>query len=103
MGDREVLGGVVRTVDAVADVGDLGERLESVQEAGRHVQVPEVVVVEQKSLLSAEGRRSSPDVDQYVVHRAVRAAHQFRLAAAAPSVHAADHTLRRPGLRVLQE
>ncbi len=48
--DREVLRGVVGPVDAVADVGDVAEHLEAVQEAAGHIQDGEVLVVE------AEGR-----------------------------------------------
>ena len=52
----EVLARGVRTVDAVADVGDLGERLEPVQETRGHVEVPEVLVVEPERLHPPERR-----------------------------------------------
>ena len=65
--------------------------------------MPKVVVVEQKCLLLAEGRRVPSNVDQHVVHGTVGAADQLRLAAPRASVHAADDSLRRTGLGVLHE
>ena len=47
----------MRTIDPIAHIGSRGQRLEAVQEAGRHVQMPKVVVVEQECLLL--GRRSA--------------------------------------------
>ena len=57
------------TIDPIAHVGGRGQRLEAVQEARRNVQVPKVVVVEQKCLLLAEGRRVPSNVDQNVAAR----------------------------------
>ena len=101
--DAQVLGGIVRTIDPIAHVGGHGQRLEAVQEAGRHVQVPKVVVVEQECLLLAEGRRIPADIDQDVAHGAVGTADQLRLATPRASVHAADNSLGRTGLGVLHE
>lgn len=103
MGDREILGRVVGPVDAVADVGDVGERLEAVQHAGRHVQMPERGIVEQEHLLLAERRRVRSGIDQDVVHGAVGAAHEFGFTLTAPAVHAADDPTHRTGLGILDE
>jgi len=101
--DTQVLDGIMWAIDPIAHVGGRGQRLEAVQEAGRHVQVPKVVVVEQECLLLAEGRRIPADIDQNVAHGAVGAADQLRLAAPRASVHAADNSLGRTGLGVLHE
>ena len=101
--DTQVLDGIMWAIDPIAHVGGRGQRLEAVQEAGRHVQVPKVVVVEQECLLLAEGRRIPADIDQDVAHGAVGTADQLRLATPRASVHAADDSLRRTGLGVLNE
>src|SRR5690606_40864455 len=44
--DREIFGGIVLAVDAVAGVGVVRERLEAVQQPRRHVQDGEVLVVQ---------------------------------------------------------
>lgn len=103
MGHVDILAGIVRAIDAVADICRRGERLEAVQKSRRHVQVTEVGVVEPERLLLAEGRRSRPGVDQHVVDGAVGAANEFGLSAPAAAVHPADHPPRRAGLRILQE
>jgi len=46
----------VLPVDAVADVGVLGQGLEAVQEPGWDVEVPEALVVEQERLVVPERR-----------------------------------------------
>ncbi len=99
----EVLGRVMRPIDAVAHVGSSGQRLEPVQKAGRYVKMTEFAVIEEKSLLPTEGWRTSSDVDEHVVHRAVGAPDQFGLTASRTAVHTPNHSLRRPGLRVLDE
>lgn len=103
VGDDDILCGIVRTVDPVTDVGGLGQRLEAVQKARRHVKVAKVVVVEQKRLLLAESRRVPPNVDQDVVNSAVRTTNELGFAASAAPVQAADHALNGAGLRVLHE
>ena len=103
VGDGQVLGGIMRTIDPITNIGDRGQRLEAMQEARRNVQMPKVVVVEQKCLLLAEGRRILPDVDQHIVHGTVGTADQLGLAAPGTSVHAADHPFRRTGLGILHE
>lgn len=99
----EVLGRVMRPIDAVAHVGSSGQRLEPVQKPGRYVKMTEIPVIEEKSLLPTEGRRTSSDVDEYVVHRTVGAADQFGLTTSRTAVHTPNYSLRRPGLRVLDE
>jgi TPP-dependent indolepyruvate ferredoxin oxidoreductase alpha subunit len=59
----------MQTIDSVADVCNRRERLESVQEPRRDVEMPKVVVVQQECLLLAKGRRISSDVDKNVVNR----------------------------------
>jgi hypothetical protein len=73
------------------------------QETRWHIQMPEVVVVEEKSLLRAERRRFLPNVDEHVMDGAVGAAHQLGLTAPRAAVHTADHPLRRTRLGVLHE
>lgn len=103
VGDREILGRIVLAVDAVAHVGGCGQCLEAVQQAGRHIKVAEVAVVERKRLMLPERRRVRPGVNQHVVHRAVGAAHQLCFTAAASAVQSTDHSACRPGLRILYE
>ncbi len=98
-----IFGRIVRAVDPVADVGRGSQRLEPVQKTGRHIQMPKVVIVEQKCLLRSERRRLSPNVDEHVVDGAVGAAHQFRFTTPGAGMHAADHSLRRTRLRILHE
>lgn len=101
--DPDVLARFVRTIDAIADVRGRGERLKSVQEPRRDVKMSKVVVIQQKCLLTAEGRRTLSDVDEHVVNRAMSAANQLRLAASCSAMHSADHALDGPRLRVLDE
>ena len=49
----------MRAIDPVAHVGSRSQRLEAMQEARWHVQMPKVVVVEQKSLLLRRRSASS--------------------------------------------
>ena len=103
VGDGQVLGGIMRTIDPIANIGSRGQRLEAMQEARRNIEMPKGVVVEQKCLQLAEGRRILSDVDQHVVHGAVGAADQLRLPAPRAPVHAADSSLHRARLGVLNE
>lgn len=93
----------MRAVDPIAHVRSRRQRLEAVQKAGRNVQMAKVVVVEQEWLLHAEGRRGFSDVDQHIVHGTVGTPNQLRLAAPGASVHAANDSLQRTGLGVLNE
>ena len=93
----------MRPIDSIAHVGGCRECLETMQKAGRHVQMVKGVVVEKECLLSAEGWRASPDVDKHIMHRAVGAANEFRLTAPGSSVHAPDNPFHRTGLGVLNE
>lgn len=102
-GDGQVLGRVMRSIDPIAHIGHRAERLEAMQETGRDIQVPKLAVVEEKSLMPAEGRRVSTDVDQHIVDCAVGAAHQLRFASPSTTVHAADDSLHGTGLGVLDE
>jgi hypothetical protein len=101
--DREILGRVVLPVDPVADVGRLGECLETVQQPGRHVQGDEVLVVEHHRHAGAERRRAGPGVHQHVQHHTPGAAHEFALTGSATPVHAPDRASPRAGLAVLDE
>ena len=101
-GDAEVLGGIMRAVDAVTHVGGV-QRLESVQESRWDVEVGELLVVETEGLVMTERGGVRSDVDHHVVDGSVSAADQFGLTAAGTPVHAADHSNLRPRLRVLYE
>lgn len=103
VGDRQILGRIMSPIDSVADIGGFGEGLKAMQEAGRNVQVPEGIVIEQESLLPAERRGISPNVNQHIVDRAMRTAHQLGLAAARASVHTTDHSFGGARLRILHE
>ena len=103
IGDGQVIGGIMRTIDPITNIGSCGQRLEAMQETRRNVEVTKVVVVEQKRLLPTEGWRVPSNVDQYVVHGTVGAADQLRLPAPRAPVHAADYALGRTGLGVLDE
>lgn len=102
-GDAEILGGVMRSVDAIAHVGDLGQCLEPVQQPGRDVHVPECDVVEQEDLVLTERGRIRSRVDENVVNGAVRTAHELGLPGPGSAVHPADHPAPGPGLGVLDE
>lgn len=101
--DGQVLGRIMGTIDPITHIGSCGQCLEAVQKAGRHVQVPKVVVVEKKCSLLAESRRIPSNVDEHVVNGAVGAADQLRLSASRASVQTADDSLYRARLRVLNE
>ena len=101
--DGQVLGRIVRTIDPITHIGSRGQRLEAMQEPGRHVQMPKVVVVEKKCSLLAECRRIPSNVDEHVVNGTVGAADQLRLSAPRAPVHAADYAPDRTGLGVLDE
>lgn len=101
--DTQVLGGVVRTVDAVADVCGCREGLKAVQKSRWYIKVLKGIVVEQKYLFGTERRRPGPDVDQHVVDCTVGASHQLRFSPARSAVHSAYHTTGRAGLGVLHE
>lgn len=103
VGDRDVFPRIVRAVDAVADIRNVGERLEAVQKSRRHVQLPKLVVVQEESLLLPEARRFGPNIHQHIVDGTVRTAHQLGLTATRAPVHAAHHAPDGPGLRILDE
>ncbi len=103
IGDGQVLGGIVRAIDPIANIGSRGQRLEAMQEARRNVEMPKGVVVEQKCLQLTKRRRIPSDVDQHVVNGAVGTADQFRLPAPRAPVHSADSSLHRARLGVLNE
>ena len=91
------------SIDPIAHIGDRAERLKAMQETWRDVQVSKLAVVEEKSLLPAEGRRVPTDVNQDIVDGAVGATHQLRFATPSTAVHAADDSLLGTGLGVLDE
>lgn len=99
----DVLGRIVRPIDAVTHIGFGCQRLESVQESRRDVEMPKSVVVEHKRLIHTESRRTSSDIDDDVVHSTPRAPDEFGFAAAGAAVHAAQDSLSRTRLGVLQE
>lgn len=93
----------MRSIDPVAHVRGRGQRLKAMQKARGNIEMTKVFVVEQECLFASERGRPLADVDQDVVHGAMRTTHQFRLAATPTSVHTPDHALPRPGLRILDE
>lgn len=101
--DGQIFARVVRTIDAIADIGGRREGLKAMQKPLRHIEVQKFGVVEPDAQLMTEGRRVRPDVDDDVVYRSVRASDEFGFALSRPAVHPADGPLHRPGLRVLQE
>lgn len=90
-------------VDPVAHIGDGRQSLKTMKKTGGYVQMSKIVVVKQECLSVAEGGGVRADVDQDVVHGAVGATYQLCLAPSGTAVHAADDTLRRTGLGVLDE
>lgn len=99
----EVFGGIVGAIDSIADVGRSGQRLEAMKKPRGYVEVSEILVIQSKCLTMTESGRILADIDQDVVHGTVCAAHQLGLPASGASVHAANDTLRRAGLGVLDE
>ncbi len=102
VGNADVLGGIVRAVNAITHVGG-HQSLESVEESRWDVEVSELLIVETEGLMMAECRGARPDVDHHVVNDSVSAADEFGLAAAGTPVHSSDHPGRRARLRVLDE
>ena len=102
-GHGDVRAWLMRTIDSVTDVGGGGQGLESMQKASRNVEVAKLFIIEQESPVLAEGRRALADIDDDVVNGAVRTPDQFGLAQARTAMQAADHTLGRSGLRILDE
>src|SRR5215469_7534023 len=90
--DRYVLGRVVSPVDAVGDVRDLGDGLESVRAASGHVQRDLLVVAQIEAFPGAERRRRRPQVHDHVEDRAVGAPYELGLPMPAAHVQPADHT-----------
>ena len=93
----------MRPVDHVRHVRDLGERLEAVRAAGRHVEAHLLVVAQVEARPVPVRRRRRPQVDHHVEDRAGRAADQLGLAPAPAHVHPAYHAAHRAGLAVLDE
>ena len=71
VGDGQVLGSIMRTIYPITNIGSCGQCLEAMQEARRNVEMPKVVVVEQKCLQLTKRRRLPSNVDQHVVNGAV--------------------------------
>jgi hypothetical protein len=103
MGDGHILRRVVLSIYPVAHIGACGQCLEAVQEAGWHIKVPKVGVIEQERLMPSEGRGVPTGVDQHIMNGAIRAADQLRFASTQAAVKTADDTLPRTGLGVLHE
>jgi hypothetical protein len=93
----------MRTIDAVADIGNVGKDLEAMQEAGRNIEVSKRVVIEYERLLPTKSRRGLPDVDEDIVDSTAGAANQLRLPSAGAAVHAANDSLDRTRLGILQK
>lgn len=102
-GHPDVLRRIMRTVDAVADICNGGERLKTMQETRRDVEMSKVIVVQQECLLLTKSGRICADVDDHVINGAMGAADEFGLATARTAVHAPHHALHGPRLRILHE
>ena len=90
-------------VDPVADVGNVGERLKTVQKTGWHVKGGETLIVERENRVPAERGRSGTSVDQDVVDGTAGTPDEFGFPAPASAVHPAQNSQDRPGLRILPE
>lgn len=99
----EILGWIMRPINSVTHIGKLGERQEPMEQARWHVEMPELLVVEQERLVLAEGRRVRASVDEDIEHRAVCAADELCLAVPGTTMEPTQHTLARTRLRVLRE
>ena len=93
----------MRPVDPIADVGEWSEHLKTMDQTGRHVKVPERLVVEDECFVFAEGGRAHAGVYQDVEDRSIRAPHQFRLAGTGSAMQSTDHSILGARLRVLDE
>jgi len=93
----------MRAVDAVTDVGEIGQRLETMQEARGNIEVPMEVVVQPKLGCATVCRGVRPAVNNDIVDRAASATYELCLATSEPTVQAADYAMSRTGLRVLHE
>jgi hypothetical protein len=101
--DRHVLGGIVRAVDAIRHIGWVGQGLESVGTAGRHVERDLLAVTQLEAFPVPVRRRGRTQVHDDVEDRAVRAPDELRLAVPAAHVQAAHHTADRAGEAILGE
>ena len=99
----DVLRGIMGSVDAIGDIRDVCESLESVGasvgDVQRHLPVP----LEFEALPVPIGGRVWPQVDDDVVDRPVGASHQLCLPGATSDVKTPHHTLDGPRDAVLSE
>ena len=89
----------------ITDNGNLGERLITVRDSRRQVQLVMVEPIKVDAKLPKVRRRVRPDVDDDVFDRPVLAAYDLRLTATDPHVHAphdAEQRLRRVVLRPMR-
>jgi hypothetical protein len=93
----------VLAIDPVGDVGRVGQCLETVRAAGRHVQRLLLLAGQPEALPVPVGRRTRPQVDDDVEDGAVGAAHQLGLAPPTAQVQPADHAAGGPGDAVLHK
>ena len=90
-------------IDAVNDVGDFSQRLETMQEPTRNVDLGAVLIIEQEGPDLAEGRRTWPSIDNHIQNGTVGAANQLRLARTRSTVQSAAYALIGPRLVLLLE
>jgi hypothetical protein len=93
----------VRAIDPVAHVSDVTEHLEAMQQAGRDEQVPKLLVIETKRLVSTEGRRTWTSVNNDIQDRAARASYKLGLAATHASMQSPDDSAVGARLGVLSK
>ena len=86
----------VELIDAVNDIGNLSQRLETMQEPARNIDLGAVLIIEQEGHDLAEGCRAWPGIDDDIENCAIGAANQLRLASAGPTVQSAAYALIGP-------
>ena len=72
--------GSMKLIDAVNDIGNLSQRLETMEEPARNVDLGAVLIIEQEGHDLAEGGRAWPGIDDHIENGTIGAANQLRLA-----------------------
>lgn len=85
--------GSVKLIDAVDDIGDVSQRLKSVEEPARNVDLGAVLIIEQEGHDLAEARRAWPRIDDHIENGAIGAPNQLRLARSGSTMQPAAYAL----------
>ena len=99
----DVLRRIVRAVDAIGDISNAGECLESMGTSVGDVQRPLLVPLQFEALPVPIGRRARAEVDDDIEDRPIGASDQFRLPEPSPDVETTHHPTERSGDAVLSE